>query len=160
MAIALGTGTAQTTNVTAAQTLLMPVVASHRYMIDDSGNAVRANVVGALDQPNTIKYGVSRIADVFRGASVEAADGQRKDGNSILVQVNEVWKVADAADSTVVPYYLPASAHMVLKIPVDANITSAVVAAFILRLMGAPFVAAGDSLATAIDPLLHGVTHL
>jgi len=45
----------------------------------------------------------------------------------------------------------------VIKLPVDALVTPAVIAALYLRLMGAPFRSGAATLADSLTPLLHGV---
>lgn len=160
MAIALATGSGSTTNVTAAQTLLMPTVGSFKLLANSPNEAVYVNVAGALDQPNKVRHAVSVIPDVFKGLDIEPDAGQRTDGLSILSQITELWKVDDAANSSFNPYYLPVSAHMVIKVPVDALITSQVLGNLFLRLAGSVWGAAGQSLAQAFDPLLRGATLL
>lgn len=159
MAITLATGTAQAL-ATPTHQPLAPNVGSFKYSKDDPGESILMNVAGALDQPNSIRYGVTRIADVFKGSPAAPVAGQRVDGNSFLVQLAETWKVYDGADTSVQPYYLPVSAHMVLKLPVDALVTGALVETLLLRLLGAIQRNATDDLDVALTPLLHGITNL
>jgi len=155
MALSLATGSAQSSNCS-TQTPLYPATGSYAFAKDDPGEAIMSNTAGALDQPNTVRYAVSNVADVFKNASLSPSAGQRVDGLSILVQVNEVWKIDDAADS-LAPIYFPASAHMVLKVPNDALVTSSVLSSLVLRLVGAPFRNGTDTLAVAYNPLLHSI---
>lgn len=156
MAITVETGTGQTTSGTAL-TPLAPDAGSYGYTVDDPGQAVMKNVVNALDQPNTVRCQVATVADVFKGSDVAAAAGQRTDGLSILVQITESWKVTDSVTGDV--YYLPISAHMVLKIPVDANITGALLQALVTRLVGSLDRGAAD-VADSLTSLSHGVVRL
>lgn len=159
MAIVLATGTQQTVSATALNPLA-PVVASYLAQKDDPGETIYSNIVTALDQPNKLRFSVSPVADVFKNAEATALAGQRVDGLNILCQVTEVWKVYDGADNSVIPYYLPVSAHQVLKIPIDANVTDAAVAALMARLTGATLHGTVLTLTGGIGPLMHGVTRL
>jgi len=138
----------------------MPAVGSYRLLRQSPTEALYTNVASTLDQPNTVRHGVSTIADVFKNTGVIPDSGQRVQGLSILSQVVETWKVYDNADNAVDPYYLPVSAHFVLKFPVDALITSTILANFILRMQGSIWAGASDTLAASIDPLLRGVTQI
>lgn len=155
MAITLATGSAQGSNC-ASQVPLYPTTGSYVVSKDEPGEAILTNVAGALDQPNSIRFGVSAISDIFRNTPLSPAPGQSVAGVSMLAQVNEVWKLDDAADS-LSPLYVPASAHLVVKVASDALVTPTVVANLMLRLFGAPFRNGTDSLATAITSWLHGV---
>lgn len=159
MAITLATGTAQALAMP-THTPLAPNVGSFSYSKDDPGESILTNIATALDQPNTIRYSVSSVADVFKNAPIAPLGDQRRDGSSLLVQLQEAWKVYDGADTSVQPYYLPVSAHFVLKIPTDALITGAVVQDLLLRLLGACGRAAAMDLDDSINPLLHGITNL
>lgn len=159
MAITLATGTAQAL-ATPTHTPLAPDVGDFAYSKDDPGESILTNVAAPLDQPNSIRYAVTRVADMFKGTPVTAQAGQRTDGNSYLIQLNEVWKEYDSADSSVVPYYHPISAHIVLKLPTNALVTGAVVETLLLRLLGAIQRNATDDLDVALEPLLHGITNL
>lgn len=159
MALTLSNGSGQQTQVTSSNPPLMPTVGNYAETLDSPGEAIFRFVTGALDQPNTIRFGYQVIPDIFRNSPIEPAVDQRRDGLSLLLQVNEVWKVDDAADS-VAALYLPASCHTVVKLPIDALITSVTVSAFMRRCLGAAFTVEDDVLADAIAPLMAGVTSL
>lgn len=156
MSITVETGTGQTSSGTAL-TPLAPAPGSYGFTVDDPGQAVMKNVVNGLDQPNTIRYSLATVADVFKGSDVSAAAGQRADGLSILAQITESWKVTDSVTGEA--YYLPVSAHMVLKVPVDANVTGALLAALVARLAGALDRGTTD-MAEVLTSLSHGVVRL
>jgi len=155
MAITLTTGTGQTANCP-TPTPLYPAAGSWSYSKDDPGEAIYTNINATLDQPNSIRFAASPIANMFANSPLSASAGQRVDGLSLLAQVNEVWKFDDAADS-LAPYYFPVSAHLVLKLPSDALVTSTVAAALLLRLVGSWNRNGTDALAAAINPWLHGI---
>lgn len=156
MAITVETGTGQTSSGTAL-TPLAPAPGGYGFTVDDPGQSVAKNVINALDQPNTLRVSVSNVADVFKGSDAAAVAGQRTDGLSALVQITETWKVTDTVTGAV--YYLPISAHFVLKVPIDANITGAALEALVARLVGA--VDRGTvTMDDVLDQIIHGVTHL
>lgn len=155
MALSLVTGSAQTANC-ATTVPLYPATVSFAFAKDDPGEAVYQNVDAALDQPNSIRYAVTTVSNLFKGTPLTPTSGQRVDGLSMLVQVMETWKIDDAADA-LAPYYFPVSAHMVLKVPNDALVTSAVVGPLVRRLLGAVYRNGTDSIDAAINPLLHGI---
>lgn len=159
MAVALTTGTGQATNVP-TQTPVMPDDGDYRLKTNGPNESLYVNTAGTLDQPNAVRHSVQEVADVFKSSGVKPDSGQGTEGLSLLTQVTETWKVADAADATVDPYYLPASAHLVVKVPKDVMVTPTIVAGLILRLFGALWADSTDTLSEAVEPVLHGVTAL
>lgn len=157
MALSLVTGTAQA-NSGATTTPLGPSTSSYAFIKDDPGESILRCITATLDQPSTIRYGWQSIADVFKGSPITADPEQRRDGFQVLMQVNEVWKVYDAGDATVAPYYLPASGHLVLKLPIDALVTPTVVTALATRVIGACHRGTTQNWANALTPILSGVT--
>lgn len=156
MSVTLAIGTAQTVSG-AAVTPLAPAAGDYAYSVDDPGSAILTNVAGDLDQPGTIKYSVSRAPDMFKNSDATPVSGQRTDGLNILIQVNEIWKVTDT-DLGV--RYLPVSGHVVLKVPIDEEVTAATVAALMNRVHGAVVRGTSGTVADGIDLLLHGVTRI
>jgi len=156
MAITVTTGSAQTTS---GPTRVPYVTLPADYVLskDTAGEALYTNIGAPVTQPNSLRLAVSNIADVYTKAGVPTIAGQRTSGKQILVQINEVWKVTDAAVATFVPYYLPIQAHMVLRLPDDDQITSSLVATLIQRLEGALQHAAGTTLADGVNTALHGI---
>jgi len=156
MAITVDTGSGQTASGSSLVPLA-PIAGGYGYTVDDPGQSVLKNVVNALDQPNTLRFSVSAVNDVFKGSDAAPIAGQRVDGLSVLAQVTETWKVTDSVTGVV--YYLPISAHMVIKVPVDANITGAALQALVARLAGS-IDRGGTDMAETLTSLIHGVTHL
>lgn len=157
MSVSLATGTMQNAQTAASRTIMTPAVAEAAYSIDDPGNAVIVNVAGALDQPNSIRYSVSPVADVFKQSPVNPGVGQNPAGVNILIQVNEVWKVTD---TDLGERLLPVSGHIVLKLPTDAQVTASAVGSLIDRVVGAVARDVDGTLETGLDFLLHGVTRI
>lgn len=157
MSITLATGTMQTVLAATPRVIEAPAGSKGAYSVDDPGNAVVTNVVGALDQPNTIRYSVNAVADVFKQSPVNPSPGQNPAGVNILIQVNEVWKVTD---TDLGERYLPVSGHLVLKLPTDSAITATAVAELIDRVVGATVRGEAGTLETGVDFLMHGVTRI
>lgn len=160
MALAIGYGTGQTGSAATAVTPKVLNVLNWRYLSEEPGESVYVNTAGALDQPNSIRHGYSVVRDVFKNSPVDPIEGQRVDGISILCQVNEVWKVYDDASTSVTPLLLPASAHFVLKLPINALVTSTSAVGILNRLMGSFYRSVDTAQADAFAPLLKGVTSL
>lgn len=156
MALSLVTGTLQT-NSGATTTPKGPAASSYAFAKDDPGEAILRCIAGNLDQPSTIRYGWTKVNDVFRNAAIDADPEQRRDGFQTLMQVNEVWKVYDSGDSSVTPYYLPVSGHLVLKLPVDALVDMSAVVAFATRVIGSCHRGTTQSWSDALTPLVNGV---
>lgn len=156
MALALTTGSFQTVSGP-TRVPLTPAAASVGYSIDEPGKVVLTNVSASLLQPNNIRMEVADVANIFSKSPATALPGQRVDGVSILVEVNEVWCVADAANTAVIPYYMPVKAHMVLRLPNDPFCDSTAVAALVQRLEGAMQRSAAQTLAEGVNNPLHKV---
>lgn len=156
MALALTTGSFQTVSGP-TRVPLTPAAASVGYSIDEPGKAVLTNVDASLVQPNSIRLEVADVTNIFSRSSITPLSGQRTDGVSILVEVNEVWCVADAADTSVTPYYMPVKAHMVLRLPNDTFCDDDAVASLIQRLEGALQRSAVQTLAEGVNYPLHRV---
>jgi hypothetical protein len=150
-------GSAQTITSETILTPKVPVFGSYAYSVDDPGNAILKNVVGALDQPHSIRYAINSVADVFKQSEVAPYAGQSTAGVNILVQLNESWKIQQAMTSLDIGY-LPVSAHIVLKLPTDALVTSSVVEALLARLIGTLSRSSVGTRESVLDLLLHGVT--
>lgn len=157
MALTLTTGSAQTV-VGASLTPFFQPAASYIVSKDVTGETQYVNTAAALDQPNSVRMAVSSVADIFKGVpGLNPLAGQSRAGISILAQLMETFKVDDAADG-LAPYYLPFSAHLVIKSPLDSLITSTVIADAVRRLLGTFLRTNAETLADGINYPLHFVT--
>lgn len=156
MALALTTGTFQTVSGV-TRVPLTPAAASIGYSVDEPGKVRLTNVGASLLQPNSIRIEVADVSNIFSKTSVTPTVGQRVDGVSILVEVNEVWCVADAGNTATTPYYMPIKAHMVLRLPNDSFCDASAVAALIQRLVGALQRSSTQTLEEAVINPLHKV---
>lgn len=156
MALALSTGTAQSTTGASLTPLFRP--ASYVASREAPGETVYANTNAAIDQPNNIRLAVSTVADLFKGTNIPyRADAQLPSGLSMLAQVTETWKIDDAADA-LASIYFPASAHIVIRVPSHELVTSTEVANLVRRLLGVVLLDADDTLAQGWNNPLHQIT--
>lgn len=139
MSLNIATGCTDTPidGVTAPQ-LTLPLLnykADYRVKSESSKEAIITNITTPLDQPESIRFGISEIANIYSksGINTDLISGPMK-GINVLTQINEVIKVTDSANAAF-SQYLPMSAHLVLKIPQSGYITEAVVNTFIKRLI-------------------------
>lgn len=157
MALSLVTGTGQSQNATTV-TPLSRAATGWTWESIQPGESRMKYVAGDLVQPNYIRFGSTEIPDIFKNTPYTPLEGQRRDGRSVLIGVQELWKVYDSADAQVVPYFLPITAHMVLKFGLDALVTPTVLVALIQRLVGAAWNVNTDTAVTAFTPILQGIT--
>lgn len=91
--------------------------------VDEAGSATLTYKPAPFDAPQTAKFAVNRIANIYAGSPVDASyQLPYKRGASILCQVNLVASVTDTADSTY-RVDLPLSAHLVIKAPMSGLLT-------------------------------------
>lgn len=109
------------------------------------------NLTSPTDAPNTERYSLNPIKDIYKGTSVtEMYKSPNKGGFSLLSQCNIIATITDSEDSTY-RVDLPISAHVVLKAPYDANITTTHLTTAIVRALGGLYETDGSSrLASAV----------
>lgn len=93
------------------------------------------NITSPVPYPETLRFSVSDVADVYKNSGIEtAAQGPTKRGKSILAQINENWTVTDSTDPSFM-VALPIQAHLVLKVPNYDLVTPEMVIALVGRLV-------------------------
>jgi hypothetical protein len=104
--------------------------------VDVAGQADITNLTSPTDAPNTERFSLNTIADIYKGSPVtDGYKSSNKSGFSLLSQCNLVATITDSEDATY-RVDVPISAHVVLKGPNDQNITSAHLTACLLRALG------------------------
>lgn len=92
------------------------------------------NLTSPVDRPEKFRFSYSDITNIYNGTDVDpSVYAPSKRGLSVLAQLTETFSVTDSAN----PAYrvdLPVSAHIVLKLPANENITSAMVQNLVARL--------------------------
>lgn len=85
---------------------------------------VATNLRSPLDAPEIIRWGNSRIADVYRNSGVSKQNQPAAvQGFSLLAQETFIATVTDTVDTTY-KVDLPISAHLVFKAPTHENVTA------------------------------------
>lgn len=89
-----------------------------RVTTDVPGEVIMTNVTSPLDRNETIRFALSNVKDIYTNSGVDAAyQAASHQGISLVVQVNDTWRYADAADPTAQAVDLPITAHLVIKAP-------------------------------------------
>lgn len=127
-----------------------------RVKSNNSGKeVVITNITSPIDRPENIRIAYTDIANVYSGTGVEPSIlAPSKRGVSILAQVTDVLSVTDTTDADY-RIDLPISAHMVIKVPSNDNITAAVVQTLVGRLLSSLF-DEGVSTTARLDAILRG----
>lgn len=106
---------------------LVNFAADWKIKADDPNQVIATNLTSPLNAPETFRFGCQEVADVYKGSGVDISlVSQSKRGVSILAQLNEIWTVTDTTDASY-EVQLPVSAHIVIKVPTNENITPAMV---------------------------------
>lgn len=157
MAIALVTGSGQTIDHVGSPVTPLTSDAGYVLSTDTPGMSILKNTAAPLDQPNTIKYSVTSVSDMFKNTDLTAIEGQQGvQGINYLVQVLESWAMRDGIADPVA--LLPVSAHVVLKLPLHSAVTAVAVHGLIQRLLGAIVGQGGANLADGLAPTIAGIT--
>lgn len=98
-----------------------------------AGNSVLTLVSAPPDQPQTARVGLTQVANVYTGTSVDPSyQLPFKRGVSAVAQLNAVYRVTDS-DPSILPIDLPVSAHIVLRVPLSSLLTNDHMLAVIAR---------------------------
>lgn len=117
--------------------------------------AIITNLTSPLSFPEKMRFGVSEVTDVYKGTGLDSSlYAPSRRGVSVLGQVTEVWTVTDSTDASY-QVALPVSAHLVIKVPNNENITPAMVQTLIGRLISGLF-ETGVTDTTRLAALLRG----
>lgn len=119
------------------------------------------NTTTPIDQPELLRYGYSRIKDVYAGTDISPSYyATSKAGSSIVIQVADIYRVKDNSTESSccnpVTIDLPITSHIVIKAPLSQYITAEVVLQQLYRTFAACF-ENGDTTGTKrINDLLRG----
>jgi len=117
--------------------------------------AIVTNLTSPLSFPEKMRFSTSEVTDVYKGAGVDPSMyAPSRRGISLLGQVTEVWTVTDSADASY-QVALPVSAHLVIKVPNNENITPAMVQTLLGRLVSGLY-ETGSTGTTRIAAMLRG----
>lgn len=108
----------------------------YRVKSDDPGECVITNITSPIDRPETFRFGTRIIADVYRNQGVDSAYyAPSRKGIAIVVNLSDILKYSDSADSTFKDQYIPISGHIVLNVPAHEAVTASIVSSFVGRLV-------------------------
>lgn len=108
---------------------------------DDADTVVLTNVTSPVDQPELIRFGYQNVNNVYTGTGIDPSFvATTKRGVSLVAQVNDIMRVTTDGDGCCGQVYdLPLQAHVVLKLPLNQNITADVALALAKRAFSALF---------------------
>lgn len=110
-----------------------------RVKVDDPGEAIVTNLTSPIERPETFRFAITEIRDVYKNTSIDAnVAAPTRRGVSILCQLNDVYSITDSSDATY-QVNLPMQGHIVLKIPSNDLITADVMKTFLGRLVDGLF---------------------
>lgn len=106
-----------------------------RVKSQDASSVILTNMTSPLDKPETYRVAVSPVKDIYKGSSIDPnLYSVSRKGVSILCGLQKVYTVTDSADTSY-EKDLPASGHIVLKVPADAVFTADVVEDLVGRIV-------------------------
>lgn len=107
-----------------------------RVKSDEPNEAVITNITSPIDRPETFRFAVSTVADVYRGTGIEPAyRSPSTKGLSLVVQLADILNYYDESIDDAKECYIPMQGHIVLKVPANEAITEQVVDKFVSRLI-------------------------
>lgn len=116
---------------------------------------VLTNLTCPVDRPERFRISYSEIANIYSGSGVDASLlAPTKRGVSVLVQLTEILSVSESTDADY-RIDLPVSYHLVIKVPANENITSAMIMTGLGRLLSGLF-DTGVETTSRLDAILRG----
>lgn len=129
--------------------------ADFRVKANQPNEVVLANITSPVDRTEQIRVAFSNITNVYSGTSIEPSlAAPTKRGISVLCQVTDIISVTDDTD----PDYridLPVSYHLVIKIPANENLTTALIQEGLGRMISGVF-DTGSTTLTRLEALIRG----
>jgi len=129
--------------------------ADWRTKSEEPEEVILTNLTSPIAYPERFRFAFSDVKDVYTGVGIDPtlyAPSRR--GISLLNQLTEEWTVTDSADASFLQV-LPVSAHLVVKIPVNDQITAAMVQTLVARLLSGLF-ETGSTTTTRLAAMLRG----
>lgn len=121
--------------------------ADFRVQKNNTNDVTLINLTSPVDQPEKFRFAISDIANIYTNTGIDPSVwGANRQGQSLLIQVSEVFSVTDSAD----PSYrvdLPVVCNITLKTPKSGLITNEA----ILGLLGRAVSGAFETGATSVD---------
>lgn len=129
--------------------------ADFRIKSDVPNELVLTNLTSPMDRPERFRVAFNEIANVYSGSGIDpTCYAPSKKGVSVLVQVTGIYSVTDTVDSSY-RVDLPISAHIVLKVPANENITADMIQTMLGRVVSGAY-ETGSETVSRIQSLLRG----
>lgn len=129
--------------------------ADFRVKSEAPNEVVLVNLTSPVDRPEKFRFSYSDVANIYSGTDVDpSVYAPSKRGVSILCQLTETLSVTDSVDPTY-RVDLPVSAHLVLKLPANENITAAMLQTIVAR-MASGLYATGLTTTSRIESMVRG----
>lgn len=126
-----------------------------RVKVEKSGEVILTNLTTPLDRPENVRVAISDIKDIYSSSDIDpSAYPPSKRGVSILIQLTDTLVVEDDVDAAF-RVHIPASAHLVIKVPANEYVTAALVQSLLARLVSFLY-ETGSSDTLRLDSLLRG----
>lgn len=120
----------------------------------DESELILINTTSPLDRVETLRFGRSRIGNIYTGAGIEAAYASSvRSGVSALVQDRTVLTAVDDAGNRT---DYPISAHLIIKVPTSDLITEQLLVTILSRLLGACYEQSGTTAGPRLNRLIRG----
>jgi hypothetical protein len=98
-----------------------------------SDTTIVTNTTSPLDQPETIRWSVQGIRNIYANTGIDPAYfATSKRGVSLLAQTNDIYRISDS-DNATYRVDLPVSSHFVVKAPLHDLLTPDIILSVILR---------------------------
>lgn len=129
--------------------------ADFRVKSNQPNEAILTNITSPVDRPESIRIGFSNIANVYSGTTIEpSVTAPTKRGVSVLCQVTDIISITDDTDADY-RVDLPVSYHVVIKVPANENLTTALIQEGLSRMISALFETDSATL-TRLEALIRG----
>lgn len=94
-----------------------------------SGELILQNTTSPLDQPETIRWAIENIGNVYNGTDIPTTNRSiTTRGVSLVIQVNDILRVSDESDPECCcgngAFDLPISTHIVVRVPLNQYVTA------------------------------------
>lgn len=114
--------------------------ADFRVKEDEPNEAIITNMTSPIDRPETLRYALSTVADVYKGTGIDVAyRSPSSKGLSLVCQLADIYSLYDETVDDPKEQYLPIQGHIVLKMPCNDAIDAAAIKSFLGRLVAGLF---------------------
>lgn len=150
---------ATTKNVAVPQ---LSYAADFSVKAETSSEVVLTNTTSPLDQPETIRFALEPVRNVYNGTAIDpSAQSTSKNGVSLLVQVNDILRVSPETGESGCccgdgAMDFPISTHIVIKTPLVQYIDADTVLSVVKRNISALFGEGTDVTSARLNSMLRG----